>query len=292
MVVCPYHSWSYRLDGSLRVAPGFDVLDGFDVAHYGLVELPTAQWQGLLFVDVSATAGPLADHVRGLDALVAPYQPERLRSAGRHDYVVQANWKILSENYQECYHCPTIHPELCRVSPPNSGANYPTSGGGAWVGGWMALHDEADTMSLDGRSAATALPGLDADGRRRVLYLVLFPNVLLSLHPDYVMTHILTPLGPDRTRVECTWAFDPEDLARLSFDPAYAIDFWDITNRQDWAACESVQRGLSSTQHPAGPLSPREDGVYHYVTMVARGYRRLPLGTGAPGGTGGGLRSG
>ena len=126
------------------------------------------------------------------------------------------------------------------------------------------------------------------------LYLVLFPNVLLSLHPDYVMTHILTPLGPDRTAGRnARWAFAPEDSARLAFDPAYAIDFWDITNRQDWAACESVQRGLPRpTQHPAGPLSPREDGVYHYVTMVARGYRGLPLGTGAPGGTGGGLRSG
>jgi Rieske 2Fe-2S family protein len=112
-----------------------------------------------------------------------------------------------------------------------------------------------------------------------VLYLVLFPNVLLSLHPDYVMTHLLTPLGPDRTRVECAWAFAPEDLDRPGFDPAYAMDFWDVTNGQDWAACESVQRGLSSTDHQPGPLSPREDGVYHYVTMVARGYRGLPLGT-------------
>jgi Rieske 2Fe-2S family protein len=279
IVVCPYHSWSYRLDGTLRAAPGFDVLDRFDTSDHALVELATAEWHGLVFVDASGCAGSFADHVRGLDDLVAPYEPQRLRTAVRHDYTVQANWKIVSENYQECYHCATIHPQLCRVSPPNSGANYPSSGGGAWAGGWMALVDEADTMSLDGRTAATALRGLDDERRRQVVYIVLFPNVLLSLHPDYVMTHLLTPLATDSTRVECGWSFAPEDLEREGFDPAYAVDFWDVTNRQDWAACESVQRGLSSTDHRPGLLSPREDGVYQYVTMVARGYRGLPLGS-------------
>jgi Rieske 2Fe-2S family protein len=280
LVVCPYHSWSYRLDGTLRGAPGFDALDDFDAAHFGLVPLPTEEWHGLLFVDASGGAGPFADHVRGLEAFVAPYEPERLRTAGRHDYIVAANWKILSENYQECYHCTMIHPQLCRVSPPNSGENYPSSGGGAWVGGWMGLVDKADTMSLDGTMVGSPLRRLDADGRRQVIYIVLFPNVLLSLHPDYVMTHLLTPLAPDRTAVRCGWAFAPEDLGRADFDPSGAVDFWHLTNAQDWAACESVQRGLASTDHIPGPLSPREDGVYHYVTMVARGYRGLPLGTG------------
>jgi glycine betaine catabolism A len=282
IVVCPYHSWTYQLDGTLRRAPGFEVLDDFAAADFGLVELATEEWHGLLFVDAGGTGGSFTEHTAGLENLIAPYEPERLRTAGRHHYVVQSNWKILGENYQECYHCAMIHPQLCRVSPPNSGANYPSSGGGAWVGGWMALADAAETMSLDGNTAATALRGLDADGRRRVLYLVIFPNVLLSLHPDYVMTHRLTPLAPDRTGVECSWAFAPEDLDRPGFDPSYAIDFWDITNRQDWAACESVQRGLTSTNHVPGPLSPREDGVYHYETMVARGYRRLPLGSPGP----------
>jgi Rieske 2Fe-2S family protein len=279
IVVCPYHSWSYQLDGTLRGAPGFDALEGFAAADHGLVELPTEQWHGLLYVDASGNAGPLADHVRGLERLVAPYEPERLRTAGRHDYVVESNWKVLEENYQECYHCAMIHPELCRVSPPRSGENYTSSGGGAWVGGWMALADGAETMSLDGRTAGSPLRGLDADGRRQVIYLVVFPNVLMSLHPDYVMTHILTPLAPRRTRIRCSWAFAPEDLDGAGFDPSYAIDFWDITNRQDWAACESVQRGISSPQYIPGPLSPDEDGVYQLVTMLARGYRGRPLGS-------------
>lgn len=143
----------------------------------------------------------------------------------------------------------------------------------------MSLVDDAETMSLDGHTDGTPLRGLDAAARRQVIYLVVFPNVLLSLHPDYVMTHVLTPLEPGRTRIQCGWSFSPEDLARPEFDPSYAIDFWDITNRQDWAACESVQRGLTSEHHVPGPLSPDEDGVYQYVTMVARGYSGLPLGS-------------
>jgi Rieske 2Fe-2S family protein len=96
--------------------------------------------------------------------------------------------------------------------------------------------------------------------------------VLLSLHPDYVMTHRLVPLAADRTLIECTWAFAPEALERPGFDPAYAVDFWDLTNRQDWAACESVQRGLTSQLASPGPLAPDEDAVYAFVTTVARGY--------------------
>jgi Rieske 2Fe-2S family protein len=273
MVVCPYHSWSYRLDGSLRHAPRFDQWDAFEPEHNGLVELPTREWHGLVFVDASGSAAPFEHHVAGLETLVAAHEPERLRVAAHHDYVVESNWKIVIENYQECYHCSVIHPELCRVSPPRSGENYRQPGAGAWVGGWMALRDKVETMSLSGRSTAGPLRGLDDRARREVLYLVLFPNVLLSLHPDYVMTHLLTPLGPDRTRVRCTWAFSPESVERPGFDPADAVDFWDITNRQDWSACESVQRGVASDHWTPGQLAPDEDGVYQFVTMVARAYR-------------------
>jgi Rieske 2Fe-2S family protein len=279
LVVCPYHAWSYKLDGTLRKAPGFDNLDGFESDEFGLTELPVAEWHGYIFLDASGEAGPFADHVGGLDAIVSPYEPERLVTAGRHDYVVAANWKILNENYQECYHCPVIHPELCSVSPPASGQNYPAAGG-AWVGGYMQLRPGMTTMSLDGSGPASPLRGLDDEARNVVIYVAVFPNLLISLHPDYVMTHRLTPLGLAETRIECSWAFAPEDVARDHFDPSFAVDFWDITNRQDWSACESVQRGLSSPHHKPGPLSPDEDAVYQFVTMVARGYAGLPLAAG------------
>lgn len=280
IVVCPYHGWSYRLDGSLRRTPGFDAGEAFDAACHGLVELPVGEWRGYVFVNAGGGAGPLADHLAGLDELVAPYETARLQVAARHEYVVRANWKILHENYQECYHCPSIHPELCRVSPPDSGSNFLHPGEGAWVGGLMDLRPHAETMSLDGRSGAGRLRGVRDDRLRQVLYLAAFPNLLLSLHPDYVMTHLVTPLSAGETRVVCEWAFAPEDVAREGFDPAFAVDIWDATNRQDWRACESVQRGLSSPAAVPGPLSRDEDAVYQFVTMVARAYQGAPLAAG------------
>jgi glycine betaine catabolism A len=271
VIICPYHSWTYALNGDLRAAAGFKNRPGFVTAEWGLVELPVTEWHGLVFVDESGQAGPLAAGLGSLEELIAPYEMERLVVAGQHDYDTSANWKILTENYHECYHCPQIHPELCKVSPPKSGENL--SAPGIWVGGWMDLRDSMATMSLDGSSGGVPLRGLDATALRAVLYVGIFPNLLVSLHPDYVMVHRLIPVAPDRTKIECTWAFAPESLAKPGFDPGYAVEFWDITNRQDWHACESVQRGLSSPRAVPGPLSREEDAVYQFVTMVARGYQ-------------------
>ncbi len=263
-VVCPYHAWSYDLAGCLIAAPGFRDVETFDEAAHGLVPLPVQVWHGWVFVNALGTAAtPFADHVGGLEGLVAPYRPEDLVLGATHEYVVGANWKVVTENYHECYHCPLIHPELCQVSPPTSGSNFDLPG--AWVGGTMDLRDEAVTMAFDGRSDGRPIDGVDP---RQVLYLGLLPNLLLSLHPDYVMTHRMTPLSSGETRVECAWYFPDADV-----DPTYAVEFWDTTNRQDWGACESVQRGLASPHFAPGPLAPSEDAVHQLVTAIARGYR-------------------
>jgi Rieske 2Fe-2S family protein len=275
VIICPYHAWTYSLSGSLRVAAGFKDRPGFEPATWGLAQLPVEEWHGLVFVDGTGRAGPLATALQTLTGLVRPYEPERLVTAGGHVYTVAANWKILTENYHECYHCPVIHPELCRVSPPHSGENY--SAPGIWVGGWLDLREGMQTMSIDGRSRGAPLRGLDAAGLRTVIYVSIFPNILLSLHPDYVMTHRLTPLAADRTRVDCTWAFAPESYEMPGFDPGYGVEFWDIINHQDWRACESVQRGLGSEHARPGPLGEQEDAVYQFVTMVARGYLGQPV---------------
>jgi glycine betaine catabolism A len=261
-IKCPYHAWAYGLDGALRGAPRFSDVPGFDKADYPLIETRVVEWRGWVFVNTSGDAASFDRGVGSLDELVAPWEPERLFVAASHEYVIRANWKTITENYHECYHCPQIHPELCAVSPPSSGSNYDLPG--RWVGGSMELRDGAETMSLDGASGGRRLPGVDP---RAVRYLGLLPNLLVSLHPDYVLTHRLTPLSPDRTGVECSWLMPSADI-----DPSYAVEFWDTTNRQDWAACESVQRGLSSPHFRPGPLAPNEDAVHRFVSMVARGY--------------------
>jgi Rieske 2Fe-2S family protein len=183
---------------------------------------------------------------------------------------VAANWKVVIENYQECYHCAMIHPDLVKVSPPYSGENLELAGN--WVGGNMRLAEDAVTMSFSGASKGNSFARLDEEEQRTVMYIAVMPNLLISLHPDYVMTHLLTPLTPDLTRIQCSWAFAPETMAHPEFDPTYAVEFWDLTNRQDWAACESVQRGIKAPGFVPGPLAPTEDGVYHFVSLMARRY--------------------
>ena len=106
-----------------------------------------------------------------------------------------------------------------------------------------------------------------------MLYVGIFPNLLLSLHPDYVMTHRVEPRSPGVSLVECQWLFTGDTVARADFDPAYAVDFWHVTNAQDWNACEGVQRGVTSRGFRPGPFSRAEDAVQKFVRFVARAYR-------------------
>jgi Rieske 2Fe-2S family protein len=270
-MVCPYHAWSFGLDGRLIGAPRMREVSTFDPRAMALHPVPVVVWQGWVLVNADGAATPFAEHVGALDGLVAPYRPAELRLGGRHSYTLATNWKVVAENYHECYHCPLIHPELCEVTPPDSGENYDLPG--AWVGGSMDLREGAQTMSMDGRSLGVPIPGVDP---RRVEYLGLFPNLLLSLHPDYIMAHRILPLAADRTFVECSFYFPAAAFERPGFDPAYAVDFWDLTNREDWAACESVFRGISSPHFRPGPLAPGEDAVHQWVTMIGQLYRGVP----------------
>jgi Rieske 2Fe-2S family protein len=275
-IMCPYHAWTYDLRGSLKGAPGFGDLASFERADHGLVELPVVAWAGWVFGHAVEPVGSprvpsFERHLGDLPRLLAPYDPGSLVLADRHTYEVAANWKVIAENYHECYHCPLIHPELCEVTPPESGQNYDRPG--AWIGGGMELRDGMASMSLDGTLAATPLPGADP---RTVEYLHLLPNLLVSAHPDYVMTHRMVPLAPGRTWVECSWLTLPPSAASGA---AGAVEFWDITNRQDWAACESVQRGLQSPHFRPGPFAPREDAVAQLVETVGSAYRSGGLTT-------------
>jgi glycine betaine catabolism A len=230
-----------------------------------------AVWEGWVFGHGRLPLGdpglvPFEQHLGELPSVVGPYRPGDLALADRHTYDVAANWKVVAENYHECYHCPLIHPELCQVTPPTSGDNYDLPG--SWVGGSMVLREGMATMSMTGNSGGRPIPDVPPD---RVEYVQLLPDLLVSAHPDYVMTHRLEPLAPDRTRIECSWYLPRAEDGSVP-DPAYAVEFWDLTNKQDWAACESVQRGLASPHFVPGPFAPGEDAVVRFVRLVSEAY--------------------
>jgi glycine betaine catabolism A len=278
---CPYHAWVYDLDGSLRRAPHTDELVGFDTADNGLLPVRLDTWNGFLFVNLDANAQPLLDYLADLPAAVAAYPIAGVRRARRIEYEVNANWKVIGENYSECYHCPGVHPQLNRLSPYDRGRNLESRG--PWAGGWMELIETAETMSLDGAAhGRPPLPGIGPENERRVYYFVLWPNLLLSLHPDYVMTHQVWPIDAERSRIVCEWLFDPQVMARPDFDPSDAVDFWDLTNRQDWEVCERQQTGTRSRAYAAGRYSLMEDMVHAFDLMVADGYAQDGITTRFP----------
>ena len=200
------------------------------------------------------------------------YGLRRLEPAGRRDYEVAANWKAIAENYNECLHCPGVHPELNALSDYSSGA--PVAGAGAWCGGSMTLNDGAETMGRGGGhdGARPPIAGLPEDEFRHVYYFALFPNALVSLHRDYVMLHTLWPREPGLTDVICEWLFEPETIAAPGFDPADAIEFWDQVNREDWHVCELAQKGVGSRGYSAGRYSTHEGDVHAFDVMVAQRY--------------------
>ena len=268
---CPYHAWSYGLDGSLSNAPFTEGLEGFDRSCFGLHPVRTAVLEGLVFADLSGEAPPIEEHVGDLVPLLARHRVPGLRRAERISYEVAANWKAIGENYSECLHCPGVHPELNRLSHYLSGEAVP--GEGAWCGGSMTLRDGAETMAVNGGHATRPpIEGLAGDDLRTILYFLLFPNLLVSLHPDYVMLHTLWPRATGRTEVVCEWFFEPATMAADGFDPGDAVSFWDQVNREDWHVCNLTQRGMASSGFVPGRYTLQEDDVHDFDVMVAQRY--------------------
>ncbi len=263
---CAYHAWTYGLDGRLLAAPHMDKVSGFREEDYPLASVATAAWDGHLFVNLSPNPKSLAEHLAGLDRKFRPWRMEELTRVERRVYSVQANWKLIIQNYSECLHCPVAHPLLQKHSHYLSGDNEPPQA--SYLGGRMDLRDGVQTLSLDGTSNRTALPGLSAEDRRRVYYYALLPNLLLNLHPDYMLTFTLWPQGPERTDVICEWHFHPDAVARPDFDPQGAIEFWELTNRQDWELSVLAQRGISSHGYQPGPYSNREELLFAFDRWV------------------------
>jgi Rieske 2Fe-2S family protein len=258
-IQCGYHGWTYRLDGTLVAAPHMDQVDGFREADYPLRRVAVAEWDGHVFINIADAPLPLSDQLADLPGRFRPWRMEELRRVERRVYTVQANWKLVLQNYSECLHCPIAHPLLQKQSHYLSGENEPPHPARAYLGGRMDLRDGVRTLSMDGTTGWCALPGLSAEDRRRIYYYALLPNLLLNLHPDYMVTFTLWPRAADRTEIVCEWHFHPDERARPGFDPAGAVEFWDLTNRQDWELSELAQQGISSRGYVPGPYSNREE---------------------------------
>ena len=255
-IQCPYHAWTYALDGRLIGAPDMDQVEGFERRDYPLHQAALASWGGFLFVNLEDDPEPFDVAFAPLLERFARFNLAALRAWRRVEYDVGANWKLLFQNYSECLHCPVIHPRLSQLTPFRTGQNDLVEG--PYLGGYMVLAEKGGSMTMSGRSCALPVGTLPEEELERVYYYSIFPNLLLSLHPDYVMAHRLWPLAPDRTRVVCEWLFHPDAFLAADFDPEDAVAFWDTTNREDWHICERGQAGISSRKYGPGPYSARE----------------------------------
>ena len=267
-IQCPYHAWTYDLDGRLVGAPHMDEVPHFHKEDYPLHDIHADTWDGHIFINLSSNPTPLRVQLGDLPGKFAPWRMQDLRLGHRITYDVRANWKLIVQNYNECLHCPNLHPALNKLSHYLSGENEALRA--TYMGGRMDLRPGIQTMSMDGTCRRAFLPGLSSEDLRRVYYYAIFPNMLLSLHPDYMLVHMLWPSAPDRTVNVCEWHFHPDALANAPFDATDVIDFWDMTNRQDWHVCELSQAGISSRAYTPGPYSNREDLLYAFDRMIVQ----------------------
>jgi Rieske 2Fe-2S family protein len=213
-------------------------------------------WEGFLFINLAPEPEPFAQAYERLLERFSRFNLPTLAVARTIEYDVRSNWKLLFQNYSECYHCGPVHPPLAKITPPTSGENDLTDG--PFTGGFMVINQEHQSLTMSGRSCGLMVGNLPKEDLNRVYYYALFPNMLLSLHPDYVMFHTLWPEAPDRTRIFCSWLFHPDTLVNPECNPDDGIEFWDMTNRQDWHICEQSQLGVQSRAYQPGPYSKRE----------------------------------
>ena len=269
-IQCSYHAWTYRLDGSLQGAPHMQDVAGFDKSAWGLKPVALAVWDGFLFVNFADDPQPFAEALPALIGKFEHWPLAEMVSVHQTECEVAANWKLFFHNYSECYHCPTVHPHLNRLTLFRNTANDLDEG--PVLGGPMVMSNPDGSMTLHGERCALPFPGLTVEERSRVWYYTLFPSAFLSLHADYVLLHRVRPLAIDRTQVICDWFFHRDAIAVPGFDAQPAIEFWDITNQQDWALCVNAFHGIGSHAWAPGPYSDLESQLAafdrHYLSRI------------------------
>jgi Rieske 2Fe-2S family protein len=259
---CPYHAWSYATDGRLLTAPLMKDTPGFCQEDMGLFKVHVGLWGGFVFVNLDEHP---VSFEHEMDALIGKFDdwklPE-LRIAHSLHYTLKCNWKLILQNYQECYHCPGVHPLLSKWTPFRNAVHDCFKG--AIIGGYMEMTEPGGSMTMDGKSAAPPVCNVSGADLQRVHYYSVFPNLLLSPHPDFVLYHRIRSVAIDQIQNDCFFLMHPDVIA----DPARmerfqsAIEFWDLTNRQDWEVCEQMQQGTGSVRFTRGLYSSQEDILY------------------------------
>jgi Rieske 2Fe-2S family protein len=265
---CPYHAWTYGLDGKLVAAPNLTKMPDIDRAEYGLVQVHLREWLGYAWVCLadeppSFEADVLGAAVERLGDLesVDRYEVADLEVGRRIRYDVQANWKLIIENFMECYHCATIHPELTEVLPEFAdgyAAQY-------YVGHGAEFGEEVAGFTVDGSEGFDKLPGVAEDQDRRYYAITIKPNVFVNLVPDHVIVHRMFPVAENRTVVECDWLYSKEVVAS-GRDVSRSVELFHRVNEQDFEACEQTQPAMSSRAYrDGGVLVPAEHhiGAFH-----------------------------
>ncbi len=280
--ICPYHAWSYDTNGRLIGAPHMKGQADFDRKEYGLHPIRVDTWGGFVWVNLEPAGPTLKQSLGPFFARFDRFPLAELRLGGRQVYEVEANWKIIVENFSECYHCAPVHPSLNRLTPYLSGDNdasfrSPEGGRSMFSGGFMQFAQDFQSMTRSGYTTRPLLPGMTAEDKKRVYYYVLFPNTFFSLHPDYLMIHHGWPTSPSHTRVENEFYFTPDAVDAPGFDPSDAIGLWDEINRQDWTVCELAQQGMRSRAWSGGRYSDQEELVEDFDEFVRQEYVRLGL---------------
>jgi glycine betaine catabolism A len=273
VIRCTYHSWTYELTGGLRSAPFLNAQ--VDKGPLGLYPVAVEIWGGFLFVNLTpeeaeARGYTLRSQIGDVMDYARNYPLADLRIGKRIIYDVRANWKVILENANECYHCGGVHPELCEVIPA-----FKAYGGGELdLDNGIPHREGAYTMTMTGTTNRAPFPGLSAGEQVNHKAHLVVPNVHLSFSPDHVAVFNIWPISVDRTQIVFDWLFHKDEIVKPDFDPSDAVDFWDLVNRQDWAICEEVQRGSTSRRFTVGYSAPQESGersIRAYVSELFGG---------------------
>ena len=255
-IQCKYHGWAYSLNGNLIGSPHMDKVQNFYKSDFGLHPVPLKLWEGFIFINLSKN--PI-DFENSFEPIIGKFREWNISDLHIFDkkfYRVKGNWKLVIQNYCECYHCPILHPDLAAIHNYMSGKNDLYEG--AFLGGYMEFNKNKKSITESGQLCCPILPNITKENENRVYYYSIFPNMLLSLHPEYVMFHTIWPDGNNQCTVECYWLFTKNVVESTNYKPQEAVDFWDLTNKQDWHISELSQLGIQSRKYFPSPYSGQE----------------------------------